>query len=111
MAAAASTNSLLLQDGGRPGVGRDADILEEHAAEKEVHVVGEGVELGQPRSLGGGGEASLEIDRRPADGLAAESLAIEPDMGELVLGQFVGELPDGLVLELHLVSAFDAARF
>jgi hypothetical protein len=101
---------LLLQDGGSAGIGRDADILKEHPAEKEIHIVGEGIELGEPRSLGGSREPSLEIDRRTADRLPAKRLAIEADMSQLVLGQFFGELANGFALKIDFAPSFDVAR-
>src|SRR5215203_4708765 len=109
MPAACFHELLLLQDGRGPGIGSDADILEEQSSEEEVHVIGERVELRQPSPFGGCREASLEIDRRPADRLAAERLAVEADVGELVLGQFLGELLDVLAMKLDLMAAFDVA--
>ena len=101
---------LLLEDGGCAGVGRHANILEEHPAEKEVHVIGEGVELGKSCTFGCSREPSLEIDRRTADRLPAKRLAIEADMSQLVLGQFFGELANGFALKVDLAPSFDLAR-
>ncbi len=81
---------LFLQDWRSACIGCDADILEQHATEQEVHVIGEGVELGKSR-LGCSGESGLEINRRTAHRLTAERLPVEADMPELVLGQFFSE--------------------
>src|SRR5215217_7820275 len=99
----------LFQDGRGPGIGSNADVLEEHSSEEEVHIIGERVELWEPGSFGGCREASLEIDRRPADRLAAERLAVEANVSELVLGQFLGELLDVLAMEFDLMAALDVA--
>src|SRR5829696_5771536 len=100
---------LLLQDRRGAGVSGDADILEQHPAEKEVHVVGEGVELGKSRTFGCSREPGLEINRRTADRLAAERLAAEADMRELVLSQLFGEFANRLALEVDLTPTFDVA--
>ncbi len=81
---------LFLQNWRSACIGCDADILEQHATEQEVHVIGEGVELGKSR-LGCSGESGLEINRRTAHRLTAERLPVEADMPELVLGQFFSE--------------------
>jgi len=108
MPAAASTNSFFFRTGAAP-IGSDPEILKEHSSEEEVHIIGERVELREPGSFGGCREACLEIDRRPADRLTAERFAVEADVGELVLGQFLGELLDVLAMELDLMATFDVA--
>ena len=81
---------LLLQEGRRTGIGRHADILEEHAAEQEVHLASERVEIiAEPCGLRHSSEAGVEVDRRPIDRVATECLAVISNMRELVLGQFL----------------------
>ena len=76
---------LLLEQGRRTGIAGHADILKQHAAEQEVHVVGERVGLRQAGRLGDGREAVLEVNRRAVNRLAAQGLAVEADMREFVL--------------------------
>jgi hypothetical protein len=100
---------LLFQDGRCSCVGRDADILEEHAAEEEVHVIGERIELRKPGPLGCSCKTGFEVDCRPADCLVAQRLAVEPHVRQLVLRQLVCELPDRFALEIDLTSSFNVA--
>jgi hypothetical protein len=64
---------LLLDKRCRARIGGDANILEQHAAQKEGHVVGEGVEIfGEACRLGGSLESGVEIDGRTRDCLVAQ---------------------------------------
>jgi hypothetical protein len=96
---------LLLDQRGCAGVGGNADILEQHAAEQEAHFIGEGIEIGKTGSLRSCSETSIEIDGRPAHRLTAQRLAVEPHMRQLILGQFLAKLSDSLVLEGDLAAA------
>ena len=92
-------------------VPRDADILEEHPAEEEVELVGEGIEVvAEPGRLTDGGETARQIDRRTVDRHVSQALAVVPDVGQLVGGQLLGKLADGVGREGHQAATGDLAR-
>ena len=90
-------------------VGRDADVLEQVGREQEVVLVGERVEglagLDQAGRGRGCGEAVLQVDLRPRDLGAAERLAEELHVVQLVPGDLLGVVVDGGRLEVDLLAA------
>src|SRR5215207_1640325 len=110
MPAAASTNSFFFRIGAAPAYAVTPTSSNSMPPSRKFMSLAKGSNSGSPAPFGGSREPSLEIDGRPAHRLAAQPLAVEPDVRQLVLGQFLGELTDGLALERHLVAAFDRAR-